>query len=686
MSVTAALKSKVEAWIKADPDPQDQEALANTLAQAEAGDETAQAELTQAFAGPLAFGTAGLRGPLGPGPGRMNRAVVIRTAAGLMAYLRGVIGQPDRHNDAAPTAQDDASPTAKDGTPLPTAKDGAQPRTAQPTTGQEPLPTDADLAAWSGAGRRRRAARGRTDHPTAVATALTSGFRQLNQTGALALLRRAKFRTAAPPKVVIGYDGRHGSAAFALDTAAVVVAAGGRALLWEVNCPTPLLAYAVRQLAADAGVMVTASHNPAGDNGYKVYLGGRVASGPARGAQIVPPADAEIAELIAQAPPANQIKRAARGWGNVGGDLEREYLRQAVEGVAPAPGAADLRIVHTAMHGVGGRIALEAFAQAGFGDVHSVAAQAQPDPDFPTAVFPNPEEPGAIDLATALAERIGADLVIAHDPDADRCAAAVFDPHGPRGGVWRMLTGDEVGSLLGEEAAKVWRDVPLAHDAVRPALASSVVSSRLAARIARDYLLRYERTLTGFKWIVRTPGLVFGYEEAIGYCVRPDMVRDKDGITAGLAIARLAAKGKLTGKTLIDLLDDLARRYGLYATAQVALRFDRSSELADAMRRLRRALPAAIGDVPVSRTIDLALGWEGLEPADALIFNLADGSRVVVRPSGTEPKIKCYLEVVVPVPATADLAAVTAVRRQAAAALDTLGAAVRSLLAGPPRP
>ncbi|MDR0594035.1 MAG: phospho-sugar mutase [Bifidobacteriaceae bacterium] len=637
-SLSNALKSKVEAWIAADPDAASRDELTGLLQAAESGDESAAADLADAFKAPLAFGTAGLRGRLGPGPGRMNRAVVIRAAAGLMAYLHGVIGQQGQPPQPGQPAQPEQS--------------------KQPKQPEQPpaKPTGAEILA------------NLTD--TAI--------------NRFAVLRRAKIKAANPPKVVIGYDARRGSAEFALDTAAVVVAAGGRALLWQQTCPTPLLAYAVRHLSADAGVMVTASHNPAQDNGYKVYLGGRAAAGPAQGVQIVPPADSQIAARIAEAPPANQIKRAARGWETIGADQEREYSRQAVAGATPAPGAADLRIVHTAMHGVGARIALPAFEQAGFTDVHQVPEQARPDPDFPTVAFPNPEEPGAIDLAKALAERIAADLVIAQDPDADRCAAAVFDPHGPRGGHWRMLTGDEVGALLGEEVAKAWRDSPELPDAARPTLASSVVSSRLMSRIARDHLLAYQRTLTGFKWIARVPGLVFGYEEAIGYCVRPDMVRDKDGITAGLAIARLAARAKLGRKTLIDLLDDLARRHGLHATGQVALRFEDASRLGEVMRGLRRAAPSAIGEVPVARTVDLASGWEGLPGTDALIFSLADGSRVVVRPSGTEPKIKCYLEVVAPVPPTAEFAAVTAIRRQAADHLAALSQATRALLQ-PPR-
>jgi phosphomannomutase len=586
MSATISnnLKASIEAWLAADPDPATRSELTATLELAEGGDQAAVEELRSAFAGPLEFGTAGLRGAMGPGPGRMNRAVVIRAAAGLMAYLKDVISQ--------------------------------------------------------------------SSDP------------------------------AAPPKVVIGYDGRRGSAEFARDTAAVVVAAKGRALLWEETCPTPLLAYAVRYLKADAGVMVTASHNPARDNGYKVYLGGRAAQGAGEGVQIVPPADRGIAEQIAAAPPAKDVPRAPRGWEKIGADQEREYLKNAVAGVVPAPGAADLRIVQTSLHGVGARIALPALAAAGFTDVHPVAAQRDPDPDFPTVAFPNPEEVGAIDLANELAEQIGADLVIAQDPDADRCAVAVYDPRAPRGGGWRMLTGDELGGLLGEDLAKYWAPRPLAPDGGRPTLACSIVSSRLLGRIAREHLLAFRRTLTGFKWIARTPGLVFGYEEAIGYCTRPDMVRDKDGITAALAIARLAARAKLAQKSLIDLLDDLARRHGLHVTGQVALRFKDSSKLGDVMRALRRAAPREIGGIAVSRTTDLAGGWEGLAPTDAVMFALADSSRIIVRPSGTEPKVKCYLEVIEPVPPTADFQTLTRLRRAAGARLTALKQATDALLSG----
>ncbi|MDR1187627.1 MAG: hypothetical protein LBK95_09255 [Bifidobacteriaceae bacterium] len=631
--LTSALKAKVEAWIVADPDPATQAKLAATLEAAQREDPEAQAELAQAFAGTLTFGAVGLRGKPGPGPARMNRAVVMRATAGLMAYLGNGIGQGQGQ-----------AVTGPEGAPL-ASQDRQSNQPNQPSN---------------------------------------EGSNETDLASRLARLRRPKSKAPEPPKVVIGYDARPESAVSALDAAGVVVAAGGRALLWERPCLTPLLAYAVLEMAADAGLMVTASRDRAEGNGCKIYLGGRAASDQARGVQIVPPVDRELAEHMAKAPPANQVKRAPRGWESIGDDLEREYLLRAVAGVAPAPGAADLRIVYTATRGLGSRIALPAFERAGFTDVHPVPEQARPDPDIPTVTLPEPEpepEPaGAMGLATDLAERIGADLAIAHDSEAGRLAVAVFDPHGPRGGSWRVLTGDELGALLGQEAAKAWRDVPQAHDAARPALASSVVSSRLLARVARDQLLRHQRALPGMRWIARTPGLVFGYEEAGGYCVRPDLVRDGDGITAGLAVAKLAAKAKLAGKSLIDLLDDLARRHGLHATGQVSLTFSDTSRSAGAMRALRRVTPKAIGDVPVGRMIDLATGWEGMPPADVLVFSMADGSRVVVRPFGGEPKIECHLELVVPVPPTAGFAELTAIRARAAGSVATLAQAVRAIL------
>jgi phosphomannomutase len=488
--------------------------------------------------------------------------------------------------------------------------------------------------------------------------------------------------------VVIGFDARHGSRNFALDTAAVVVAAGGEAELLPGPNPTPLLAFGVRALGADAGVMVTASHNPAQDNGYKVYLGGRVAPGAGDGVQLVPPADAQIAAHIAAAPPAAQVPRAAGGWSQLGPELADSYVAKALEADgatrAEASARAALRIVNTSLHGVGASLALRCFEAAGFTDVHPVAAQQEPDPDFPTVAFPNPEEPGAIDLAVEAARREGADIVIAHDPDADRCAVAVPDPYL---GDWRMLTGDELGALLGEQAARAWsarlEQTPDARaaDGAPPVLACSIVSSGLLAQIAEAYGLGFAHTLTGFKWIARTPGLAFGYEEAIGYCTRPDMVRDKDGITAGLAVARLAAAVKAQGGTLIGVLDQLARTHGLHLTGQVALRFDRPEAIAATVARIVAAPPTQLADQPVVRAVNLADGFEGLPPTPGIGLWTAGGSRVVIRPSGTEPKVKCYLEVVRPVPAGADAGVMAHERAAAKLQLDELAAAVRGLLA-----
>ncbi|MDO4792479.1 MAG: phospho-sugar mutase, partial [Buchananella hordeovulneris] len=419
----------VKDWITADVDPATQEELRALLAAAESGDAAASADLADRFDGTLQFGTAGLRGAIGGGPNRMNRAVVIRAAAGLMAYLREVVGEE--------------------------------------------------------------------------------------------------------PVVVVGYDARHGSADFARDTAAVVTAAGGKAWMMPRTLPTPVLAFATAALDADAGVMVTASHNPPQDNGYKVYLGGRAVTDAGQGAQIVPPHDALIAAQIEAAPAAADVPRAESGWQEVDEAVVTRYLARVAAlpttRVNPSQAGA-LRIVLTSMHGVGSWTARQALAVCGFTDVHEVAAQAEPDPDFPTVQFPNPEEPGALDLAYELASEVGADLILANDPDADRCSAAI---PGPDGG-WVQLTGDEVGCLLGEQMARLVAtarsmgagDVAKASAAggevgpapARHVLANSVVSSRLLGKIAASHGLGHATTLTGFKWISRVPGLVFGYEEALGYC------------------------------------------------------------------------------------------------------------------------------------------------------------------------
>jgi phosphomannomutase len=509
------LLARAQAWLAEDPDPDTREELAKLL---DAGDHP---ELAARFTGTLQFGTAGLRGELGAGPMRMNRAVVIRAAAGLAAYLN---------------------------------------------------------------------AKGQHD-----------GL------------------------VVIGYDARHKSAEFAQDTASVMTGAGLRAAVLPRPLPTPVLAFATRHLGAVAGVEVTASHNPPRDNGYKVYLGD--------GSQIVPPADAEIAAEIAAVRSLDDVPRPTTGWEVLDDAVLDAYLART-DAVLADGSPRTARTVYTAMHGVGKDVLLAAFARAGFPEPALVAEQAEPDPDFPTVAFPNPEEPGAMDLAFAKARETDPDLVIANDPDADRCAVAVKD-----GGDWRMLRGDEVGALLAAH---------LVRRGAQGTFAESIVSSSLLGRIAEKAGLPFEETLTGFKWIARVDGLRYGYEEALGYCVDPEGVRDKDGITAALLVTELASELKEEGRTLLDLLDDLAVEHGLHATDQLSVRVEDLSVIADAMRRLREQPPTVLAGLPVTRAEDLTRGTDKLPPTDGLRYTL-DGARVIVRPSGTEPKLKCYLEVVVPV-------------------------------------
>ncbi|TSB31804.1 phospho-sugar mutase [Streptomyces benahoarensis] len=462
----AELIRLAQTWLAEDPDPQTRDELSRLI---DAGDVT---ELADRFAGTLQFGTAGLRGELGAGPMRMNRAVVIRAAAGLAAYLKG----------------------RGDGDGL----------------------------------------------------------------------------------VVIGYDARHKSADFARDTAAVMVGAGLRAAVLPRPLPTPVLAFAIRHLGAVAGVEVTASHNPPRDNGYKVYLGD--------GSQIVPPADGEIAAEIAAVGSLHDVARPESGWQSLGDDVLAAYLERTDAVLTPGS-PRDTRVVYTPLHGVGRDTLLAAFARAGFPAPLVVADQAEPDPDFPTVAFPNPEEPGAMDLAfaTARAAGPGVDLVIANDPDADRCAVAVPAPGTDAG--WRMLRGDEVGALLAAH---------LVSKQASGTFATTIVSSSLLSRIAAASALPYEETLTGFKWLARVDGLRYAFEEALGYCVDPEGVRDKDGITAALLITELAAELKRSGRTLADLLDDLAVEYGLHATDQLSVRVEDLSLIADAMRRLRATPPATL--------------------------------------------------------------------------------------------
>ncbi|MBT2367719.1 phospho-sugar mutase [Streptomyces sp. ISL-10] len=438
--------------------------------------------------------------------------------------------------------------------------------------------------------------------------------------------------------VVIGYDARYKSADFARDTAAVMVAAGLRAAVLPRPLPTPVLAFAIRKLGAVAGVEVTASHNPPRDNGYKVYLGD--------GSQIVPPADAEIAAEIGAIASIDDVPRAEDGWETLGDEVVKAYLERT-DAVLTAASPRTARVVYTAMHGVGKDVVLQAFARAGFPAPALVEAQAEPDPAFPTVSFPNPEEPGAMDLAFETARRVRPDVVIANDPDADRCAVAVPDDSAEAG--WRMLRGDEVGALLAEH---------LVHKGATGVFAESIVSSSLLGRIARAAGLGHEETLTGFKWIARVDGLRYGYEEALGYCVDPGGVRDKDGITAALLVAELVSELKEQGRTLDDLLDDLAVAHGLHATDQLSVRVEDLGVIANAMRALRERPPVMLAGLRVTSAEDLTRGTDTLPPTDGLRYYL-DGeftARVIVRPSGTEPKLKCYLEVVVPVADASELA------------------------------
>jgi phosphomannomutase len=430
--------------------------------------------------------------------------------------------------------------------------------------------------------------------------------------------------------VVIGYDARHKSDVFARDTAAVMVGAGLRAMVLPRPLPTPVLAFAIRHLGADAGVMVTASHNPPQDNGYKVYLGD--------GSQIVAPADAEISAAIEAVGPLGSVPLGEE-WVTLGEDVLESYLDRVAALVDPSS-PRDLRTVYTPLHGVGRDVVLAAFGRAGFPPPYVVSEQGDPDPEFRTVAFPNPEEPGAIDLALAAAQAQDVDIVLANDPDADRCAVAVPDADAP--GAWRMLRGDEVGALLGQHLIRRERGL-------QGTFAASIVSSSLLGKMAAANGLRYEQTLTGFKWISRVEGLRYGYEEALGYCVDPDGVRDKDGVSAAILVAELAALLKSEGRSLTDVLDDLAREYGLHATDQLSARFEDLEQIDAAMARLRKEPPRSLGGRDVTLVEDFTEGVRGLPPTDGLCYHLVGGCRVVVRPSGTEPKVKCYLEVVIPV-------------------------------------
>ena len=519
MTIDTALRAEVEKWIAEDPDSTTRSQLQEML---DSGDETS---LRSCFAGFLEFGTAGLRGPLGPGPSRMNRAVVTKTAAGLAIYMK------------------------------------------------------------------------------------RNGLKS----------------------VVIGRDARYGSEDFTRDTAEIMQGAGFEVFVLPRPLPTPVLAYAVRNLKCDVGIMVTASHNPPQDNGYKVYLGGTVGGVRYEGSQIISPADSEISADIAAVPALNTLVRS-QGWTILDESHIDAYV-SATSRLATKPGT--LRIVYTAMHGVGTETLEKVFKAAGFPAPILVSEQAQPDPDFPTVKFPNPEEPGAIDLSLVKAREVSADLVIANDPDADRCAAAIKDHDGQ----WRMLRGDEVGALLGEYMARKAPNKEVM-------LANSIVSSSILSKIAQHYGLPFKETLTGFKWLAKIPNLWFGYEEALGYAVDSKSVNDKDGISAALVLAQLATDLKAEGKTLVDLLDEIWERHGYHGTKQISVRTTNVAQIDAILSKFRDATPTTIGRFSLTAFDDLEKPQDGLPPTNGVRIRLMDNIRIIVRPSGTEPKIKCYIEVI----------------------------------------
>lgn len=601
----------VESWLTDDPDAQDRAELRTLLDAAAAGDSWSRRELEDRFAGRLEFGTAGLRGRMGAGPNRMNRAVVRATTAAVAGWLADQAGGNC------------------------------------PASGRKP----------------------------------------------------------GEPSVVIGCDARHRSAEFADEAAAVLAGAGIAVHLLPRPCPTPLLAFAVRHLGLRAGIMITASHNPAADNGYKLYLGD--------GAQIVPPTDAEISARIEDLGPLSEIPVSGLGSPLItrhGDEVAKAYLKAVAarlaratgrgpEGFAPPDRSASppLTVVYTPLHGVAGALMLRAIERAHLAVPHVVKAQADPDPDFPTLAYPNPEEPGALDLALKEAVTVGADLVLASDPDGDRLSVAVPDGGSRDGGSrdsaaeagpdrWRQLTGDELGALLGAYLLRPRENQR--EDGPVPLVATTIVSSTLLRKIAAAAGAEYVETLTGFKWISRggdtRPGteFVFGYEEALGY-MAGDTVKDKDGISAALAVLAMAAEAKAEGRSLPGLYDDLERQHGVHLTEQLSLRIPDTGAV---MRRLRAATPRELGGQAVTGVTDYLQAADGARPAatalpssDVLSFSLA-GARVVIRPSGTEPKIKSYLEVTQPVVAGGSGDPLETARNQARARLVPLRAAVADLL------
>ena len=515
--MNSTLRAEVEAWIADDPDPKTAAELQTLL---DAGDEVT---LKKYFNGFLQFGTAGLRGPIGPGPSCMNRAVVGRAAAGIASYMQK---------------------------------------------------------------------RGMT-------------------------------------KVVIGRDARYGSEDYTFETAEIMSGAGMDVYILPRPLPTPVLAFATSYLACDIGIMVTASHNPPQDNGYKVYVGPEADGVKYASSQIINPTDGFIAADIDAETSLKSLPRDSK-WTILDEEVLNEYVKRT-SALAPRPG--DLKVVYTAMHGVGTETAQLVFNKAGFSSLITVDEQCTPDPDFPTVAFPNPEEPGAIDLALKKARDFNAELVIANDPDADRCAAAINDPVVG----WRMLRGDELGVVLGE-----W----IARSKPSGTFGNSIVSSSALRKISGHYGIDFQEVLTGFKWLAKIEDLAFGYEEAIGYAVDSDTVNDKDGISAAIFLAQVAMDLKRDGLTISDLLNQVWERHGFHGTEQISIRVSDMSAITRLLAGLRQTPPKEIAGRAVESIDDLAAPKDGLPPTDGLRIWLAGGIRIIVRPSGTEAKMKCYIEVI----------------------------------------
>lgn len=671
----ADVLARAHAWVAQDPDGETRAELRALIEAAESGNPAAIEDLEDRFSARLAFGTAGLRGALGAGSNRMNRVLVAQAAAGLAAYVREQAGLPPvgveagRHEDDADaaTAAHDGAPD--DGVAVAPVGSGDEPAddAASAENGgsdaEEPAETDAQTAGDARAedhdAEERVDGEERTveDGGGAVhdAAAAASAPDELAEPSAPELTETPSadaLEAEGPevpgilddaPIVVIGYDGRRNSDVFARDSAEIFAGAGLRAILMPRLLPTPVLAFAVRHFGAAAGVMVTASHNPPDDNGYKVYLGGDD-----DGSQIVSPADADIAAHIARVAEAGDISTVPRslGFELATESVVDEYVA-ATAAVAPAPaGAEGLTWVYTAMHGVGWETLSRILETAGYPAPVPVAAQLEPDGAFPTVAFPNPEEPGAMDLAFEAAREAGAELVIANDPDADRLAVALPDESAEGG--WRRLTGNEIGLLLGWRAGRLATAdgaAPASADGTVASLACSLVSSPGLEAVAQHYGLDFHATLTGFKWISRAPGIVFGFEEALGYLVNPGTVRDKDGVSAAVAMLGMVSEARGRGATLADLLTEFDEQFGAFASDQVSIRVEDVSQIARIMAALRERHPSSVGDVAVDRIDDLLDGVDDLPPGDVLRLWLADGSRVIVRPSGTEPKLKLYLDV-----------------------------------------